>query len=316
MNSLISIIVPIYNSEKYLGECLESILNQEYINLEVILINDGSTDNSIDICNHYKGVDNRVVVVDVVNSGVSAARNLGIRIATGDYIGFVDSDDYINPNMFSTLMSKIEHDDSDICVMAYYTINQKESEIFSKFINQIDGKEALRELLLLRFPSSLWAYLYKKEFIKNTNLDESIHFFEDFAFNVNILSSVRNVSICYDKLYTYRINLESINHQYINDKKMTCLDIYPKIKHKLICMDQYILYFRAHFLSSVIISVLKSPTVESKYFEAINVESRSLFKLISKSKLVPIKFKIGIGICTISSKLLYKIYGCKRLIIR
>ena len=95
MNKLISVIVPVYNAEKYLKECVESLINQTYINLEIILINDGSTDNSIQICNEYADYDSRIIVVDKLNEGVSKTRNLGIEIAKGDFITFVDSDDYI-----------------------------------------------------------------------------------------------------------------------------------------------------------------------------------------------------------------------------
>ena len=165
MNNLISVIVPIYNSEKYLPKCIESILSQTYKNLELILINDGSTDNSLNICNYYKSLDNRIIVIDKPNEGVSATRNLGIKIAKGDYLGFVDSDDYIEDNMYEVLLTQIETDKSQICVMTSYTVNslKKCPSLYKKGI--ISGNEALKQLLMLRFPS-LWAYLYSKDVIK------------------------------------------------------------------------------------------------------------------------------------------------------
>ena len=99
MTHKISIIVPIYNTEKYLGNCLNSIINQTYKNLEIILINDGSTDNSLSICNNYKNKDNRIKIVNKTHTGVSDTRNIGIKNATGEYIGFVDSDDYIEQDL-------------------------------------------------------------------------------------------------------------------------------------------------------------------------------------------------------------------------
>ena len=100
MDDLISVIVPVYNVEEYLDRCIESIVNQTYKNLEILLIDDGSTDNSYNICDKWAKKDNRIKVVHKENGGVSSARNVGLDVATGDYIGFVDSDDYISIDMY------------------------------------------------------------------------------------------------------------------------------------------------------------------------------------------------------------------------
>ena len=104
----ISIIVPVYQAEKYISKCIESIVNQTYKNLEIILVDDGSTDRSGEICDEYGKKDNRIVVVHNKNKGVSVARNCGLDIATGDYITFVDSDDYIDLQMYSEMMKVVE----------------------------------------------------------------------------------------------------------------------------------------------------------------------------------------------------------------
>ena len=100
MDPIISIIVPIYNVDKYLSRCIDSILNQTFKNFELILVNDGSTDKSLDICKYYKNIDNRKYIINKKNGGLSSARNAGLEIARGKYIGFVDSDDYIHPQMY------------------------------------------------------------------------------------------------------------------------------------------------------------------------------------------------------------------------
>lgn len=110
----ISIIVPIYNCEKYLKKCIESILNQSYNNLEIILVDDGSTDNSGEICDGYAEKDTRIKVIHKENGGPSAARNLGLDIASGDYISFVDSDDFIHPQMYEALTYSIEKENADM----------------------------------------------------------------------------------------------------------------------------------------------------------------------------------------------------------
>lgn len=125
----ISVIVPIYNVEKYLNKCIDSIVNQTYKNLEIILIDDGSTDGSGDICDEYAGRDMRIKVFHQENKGVVAARKVGIKNATGEYIGFVDGDDYIDSNMFAEL---------------YHLINKKEADIVSSgWKREYRGSEAV-----------------------------------------------------------------------------------------------------------------------------------------------------------------------------
>ena len=118
----ISIIVPIYNIEKYLPRCLDSILAQTYKNLEVILVDDGSVDNSGMIADKYARNDQRIIVIHQVNKGVSAARNAGLDLATGDYIGFVDGDDYIEPDMYEILMRIIDEQQVDIAHCGYQMV--------------------------------------------------------------------------------------------------------------------------------------------------------------------------------------------------
>ena len=127
----ISVIVPIYNVEQYLSQCLDSIINQTYTNLEIILINDGSTDNSEKICNQYKLLDPRIIVIHKTNGGLSDARNTGIKIATGDYISFVDADDFIDKNMYTILFQKINTTNADIIWYNHYNYqSSNESSIF------------------------------------------------------------------------------------------------------------------------------------------------------------------------------------------
>jgi len=174
MEPLISVIVPIYNAEKYLTECIESIRNQTYKNLQIILVNDGSTDMSLEICESFARIDSRILIINQKNLGVSAARNRGIEAANGEYIGFVDSDDYLDNQMYEKLLKTILVNNADICALMNYTIKPVSAEVFNK--TKLNKCEALKELFLLRFPTSLWAYLYKKEIIKQFRLNENIHF--------------------------------------------------------------------------------------------------------------------------------------------
>ena len=125
MNSKISIIVPIYNQEKYLGECIESIINQTYQNLEIILVNDGSTDNSLEICKKYQKKDKRIIVIDKENGGLSSSRNAGLKKVTGDYIMFCDSDDFFMPNTCLLMEKEITSKDADYVIGNYINCTEE-----------------------------------------------------------------------------------------------------------------------------------------------------------------------------------------------
>lgn len=307
MNNLISIIVPIYNAEEYLPDCIESILSQTYKNLEVILINDGSSDDSLKICNYYKSKDNRIIVIDKPNEGVSSARNLGIEIAKGKYIGFVDSDDYIEESMYEELINQMIDDGTEVCVLASYTIKSFNKTLYNNRV--LSGQEALKQLLLLRFPTSLWACLYSKNVIKHHKLHSEIHFFEDFEFNFRILSSLNRVSICKHKLYNYRSNDSSTNRQSINSKRMTCLEIYDLLikeskQHTHKKLIKYGIFFRTHCIISVIASISKSETVKEEYYKLAVVNSKKMLFRTMISRYVPLDYKIVVLMFCLSPHLL------------
>lgn len=137
MSSLVSVIIPIYNTARYLPRCLESIRNSDYKNLEIICINDGSTDNCLEILQEYKNKDNRILVIDVPNGGVSKARNIGLDYATGDYICFIDSDDWIHRQFFSALLffSELVHADN-----ADFYGSDKDEDYYSSAVDSVENR--------------------------------------------------------------------------------------------------------------------------------------------------------------------------------
>ena len=162
----ISIIVPIYNIEKYLPRCLESILAQTYKNIEVILVDDGSVDNSGMIADTYARNDQRIIVIHQVNKGVSAARNAGLDLATGDYIGFVDGDDYIEPDMYEILMRIIDEQQVDIAHCGYQMVYPSRIDYYynTREKQKMNREEGVFELLKGRkIEPGLWNKLYKAE---------------------------------------------------------------------------------------------------------------------------------------------------------
>ena len=172
MNPLISIIVPVYNQEKYLARCLDSILNQTYKNLEVVCIDDKSTDSTAEIINRYKIRNPRVVYYKNIGKGVSAARNYGIEKAKGKYIGFVDSDDFIQPQMYEFMMKAIAENDCEMVACGYERVDEENYRHFeyrarecktSEFVDMYNFEKIIKNEMIL---SSACTKLVQKDFLE------------------------------------------------------------------------------------------------------------------------------------------------------
>jgi len=167
LNDKISIVIPIYNTDKYLPKCINSVLNQTYKNLEIILVDDGSTDKSVEICDKYSLQDNRIHVIHQKNSGIAHARNTGIRIATGEYLSFIDSDDYIEADMYKTLLDKLYAYDADIVECDHFRANSEKinTNYNSGEILQFNNQQALEALFLGKLKDCVWSKLYKRDVV-------------------------------------------------------------------------------------------------------------------------------------------------------
>ena len=198
MNKLISIIIPIYNCEKYLRTCLESVINQTYKNIEIILVNDGSTDKSLDVCNEYSNKDSRIKIINNTNHGVSYSRNIGIKSSTGSYIMFVDADDWLDLKMVEILYRNINN--SDLCVCSYISVFNNNS--IPKIYN-ITKNNSYMQFILKNGCWAPWGKLFKKE--KITKLfDEKIMSSEDLLFNFENAINFKIIKYISDTLYYYR----------------------------------------------------------------------------------------------------------------
>jgi len=216
-NFLISIIIPVYNVEKYLNRCIESIINQTYKNLEIILVDDGSTDNSGKICDEYALKDNRIKVIHKQNGGVSSARNKGLEVATGEYIGFVDSDDYIEKDMYELLLSTIIETKSQVVVCNWFKgteSNWIENKNFPTK-EKLTKTEALESFYWCMFS---WNKLFNRRVIENIRFLESCSCGEDTLFVFNIFIKLEQIYCINLPKYYYRINTNSILHSRIFKK--------------------------------------------------------------------------------------------------
>lgn len=215
---MISIIVPIYNVEKYIRKCIDSILNQSYINFELLLIDDGSTDSSFNICKEYESTDKRVKVYHKKNGGVSSARNMGLEKAKGEWITFIDSDDYLLNNQFLEDLEKATHNlHIDYCLTSGCTKFGQEKIVFDKAGVQLPTDVILEHIIgLNQIYLSPWGRLFKTSIINNNKIRflEGLHYAEDCYFNIEYLTHVKYTSVIDNKGYYYRENSSSITHNY------------------------------------------------------------------------------------------------------
>ncbi|MDR1245259.1 MAG: glycosyltransferase [Endomicrobium sp.] len=198
----ISVIIPVYNTEKYLRQCLDSVVNQTLKDIEIICINDGSTDNSLKILNEYASSDNRIKLINLIaNKGVSFARNFGIRLSKGRYIGFVDSDDWIDLSFYENLYLTTKRQDSDI-IAAKTIVNVKRNKKSSWNWNK--GKRDEKEIRLLSISYS-WFKIYRRDFlIDNDIFFQEVRIFSDVFFTFISSMLAKSIIICQKGQYFYR----------------------------------------------------------------------------------------------------------------
>ena len=213
---LISIIIPCFNAEKTLEKCLESVVQQSYANLEIIIIDDGSTDETSLIYNKFQSNDERILVLKQQNSGVSKARNTGVKAATGDYICFVDSDDWAELNYCSELYSLLVGENADISIVEASYEDENGNVLCSKPISDekiFDGNRAL--VLLLEdqeIQSHPWGKLFKADLLKNVHFPENLKCFEDYSTLFKIFNKAVKVVKSNEKLYHYIQREDSLSH--------------------------------------------------------------------------------------------------------
>lgn len=204
----ISIFVPVYNVEKYVEKCIQSLINQSYKNIEIILVDDGSNDRSNKIIDEYAKVDSRILTIHQKNKGVSAARNAGLKVATGEYVGFVDPDDYVDYQMYETMLKKIELNMSDLAVCGFSKVTElsDKEEIFEIKDELLSPKKCVEDLFDFRggyaIKPSVWNKLFRRDKIGDLKFDENIGISEDLKFVVQYILKCN--SIVYVKQAFYK----------------------------------------------------------------------------------------------------------------
>lgn len=210
---MISVIVPVYKVEPYLNQCVESILCQTYADLEILLVDDGSPDRCGQICDEYEKQDCRVRVFHTQNHGLSAARNVGLQNAEGEYIGFVDSDDWIEPKMYETLLRGLEETESNVCICDFCQEPIAYEKEFQSDDRVYQDADAIKALLDRKINYNVWNKLYRREVFQDITFPEGKNF-EDIAIMHRIMYEAGRVAVIPNLGYHYRIRLESITRNY------------------------------------------------------------------------------------------------------
>ena len=234
MDKKISIVVPVYNGEEYISKCLDSLINQSYKNIEIIIINDGSNDNTEKICNKYKEIDSRIKVISIENGGVSKARNIGIENATGQFLMFCDSDDYVAKDWCKLLLENYKENNLILC--DYYNVIDNEVKEFDyerPKVNNVINKADFLKLRLYGI-NAPWNKIFYLDIIKNNNIrfDENISLGEDLRFNIEYLDVISgNIILLKKRLYYYTLSRKDcLTNKIYKDYEKLCINQYHFIR--------------------------------------------------------------------------------------
>lgn len=242
---LLSIIIPVYNAEKFLDKCINSLLCQTLSDFEIILVDDGSTDASLEMCYKFEQIDNRIKVFSQVNSGQSKARNIGIANAKGKYIAFVDSDDWVDSDYYAKLVDACERNDADISCASILRVRKYSQKFRINYISENVFTEPQAKINAARVPEMcyVWNKVYRRSFLDKLNLKfiEGM-FFEDVDFVTRAVYFSNKIVTVPGTYYHYRVNGDStVKTMYKSDKK--CRDSLESKKY-------VIEFFRKHNLTS------------------------------------------------------------------
>ena len=301
MNRLVSIIVPIYNVEKFLEECIQSIINQTYKKIEIILVNDGSTDNSYDICLKYQKKDNRIHVINKINGGLSSARNTGLSKARGEYVVFIDSDDFIDSAMIEILVDLIEKESADIVCCNYdmYDENSqlvKKHKLYSKGIEVFDRKKSIDLLLGERhFKCYACNKIYKKTMFRGVCFPEG-KLYEDIITQYRLIGKCDKLVFCDRDLYHYRIRKGSITARVFDEKNYQMLHFINVIRNENM-HNPYVLWGCAVYYLYFIDDMICADKFDAEVYDEYCVLYDSVSRKIKTKELFGCWRRIQLFLC-------------------
>jgi glycosyltransferase involved in cell wall biosynthesis len=299
----VSVIIPVYNVEEYIKDCLESIKAQTYSNWEVIIVDDGSPDNSGKIADQYSEMDKKFKVIHKENGGVSSARNRGLREAIGEFVLFIDSDDWISKNHIEYLLEMQKKDDADMCISTslYTKMNEKQSKHIS--IKTITPDEASALLLSPGMYVGTYGKLYRRSWLIENNIwqNEKIYSGEGLNFTIKAVQYANKITISNKKIYYYRRNVAKsattkFNLEMFRNNEYSLEIINKEVRWRTEKFDVMWKLFRTHLFISGIVAIETYASREEypkEYDYWLDTIKRDRRKLVT-SKYVPVKSKIRI----------------------
>ena len=315
----ISVIIPIYNASKYLRECLETVLSQTYSDLEVILVDDGSNDGSSEICDEIEAIDQRIKVIHQINAGPSAARNAGLKAATGTYIGFVDADDMVETDMYEMLISTAIVSNADIVssgVRIRSLDGQEVRESIIKHVQKMNREEALEALLTSRLNVAVYSKLFEKDILTEIMFREDKLYAEDKFFVFQAILKADNIIVIPESKYIYIKHDASATTSVISKKNFDAFELAVETKRqiskyykKLIPAAEYNLIYT--------IELLMRRLENEKMNKKLAVEKMQCLRALKSTHIAAVwrfgSFKEVIEYCVL--KYMYPLYGLYRTII-
>ncbi|MDD6603196.1 MAG: glycosyltransferase [Eubacteriales bacterium] len=314
MNPLVSIIVPVYNVGLYLNDALNSLREQTYNNLEFVLIDDGSEDESGAICDKFAELDKRFSVFHKENGGVSSARNIGVEKASGEYIMFLDADDMLEENAVEKLVDIITRETADV-VLFEYTVDSADGSSVPVVHSELNGEIAIKDAIkhsIMPTNRFLWSKIYKAEIVKNIRFDTSLHLGEDTVFACEAMLQGSKAYFLAEPLYHYVQSESSATRKPFFDKRILsgkdaywrlveiCKENYPDLVN--IAIKQYV-----ELLMIIIMDMFKNPKDNATNIELYSKEVKKYTRSAIKSEDCTRSTIIKLILCNISPKLMYKV---------
>lgn len=313
---LITVIVPVYNTHKYLPTCVDSLINQTYQNLQILLIDDGSTDASPGICDSYSVRDLRVSVVHKTNEGVSSARNLGIELAQGEYISFIDSDDWLEPDAYKHLVDCILEYKVDAVIFEYFVDYESGKSTHNNYccLNGLMDNVKAIETTISPVNRFAWSKIYARKLIEKVRFDQSIHIGEDTLFACNALGNAQSAYYTSKALYHHYQSEVSATRCAFNKKRFTGIEAYKRLLQ--LCQSNYpkiIDVALSAYISLVISTIVELYDARNypgsrKIISSLNSNIRELFYTVLHSKDILFRVKIRFLLCCISPWLPYVLH--------
>lgn len=296
MNELVSIVIPVYNVDKYIRECLDSVINQSYKNLQIILVDDGSTDNSGKICDEYAVKDSRITVIHQENQGAGAAKNTGLDLVKGEYLSLIDSDDYLELNYYETMVSNLKRYNVDVvqCLFRNVFVNNK-YDVQYNFPSQgsraISAKRFLTEMLYDWKYAVFWNKLFKSKLLKDIRFPVGRKIDDEF-FTYKLICNAKKILNINDKLYSYRMRQSSVMNNSDNEQiymdRIDCFierlsfieKLYPSLTHN----------YKAH-IADYIQTTLNDSLIKNEFKSYLH-EKALLFPVEKESMVQKVKSKV------------------------